>query len=367
MSDKTGVLYLRHVAGGGGGADTVILNTATLIDRERYSLVIGYVRKNSEDITPVLIKTKDRGIEYCDLPGSNIIDVRQMIRIGRLIRERNMKIVHCHDAKTRIYGYMLKFFFPRVKFIGTIHGWIARRRRSSYYIQLDRFALKRFDAVIVVSMSTMQTAQKHGLRRLHLIHNSIDTNKWQPLPSKKETGLRVGFVGRISKEKGPFDFVLTAANILKKYPGCELIVAGSGPEEDDMKTLARQKNIAKSFSFLGHLDESQLRVLYSRLDLLLMTSYTEALPMSLLEACAMQVPVVATRVGGVGEIIQDGYNGLLAEAGDVATISANALRLLEDRDLAQRLATNGRTVVQQRFSLQSCVKKIEEVYSNVLS
>jgi glycosyltransferase involved in cell wall biosynthesis len=364
-ADKKRILYLRHVAGGGGGADTVILNTASLIDRERYRVIIAYVRKETEDISAVMLKTNERNLEYYDLPGSGIIDISQIRRIGRLIRERDIRIVHCHDPKTDFYGYLLRLLFPKVKFVSTIHGWIERRKRSRYYMKMDRFALKRFDAVIAVSMSIMQTAQKYGISRLHLIHNSIDINKWQPLHFNKRDGFRIGFVGRLSKEKGPLDFVLTAKKMLAKYPECEFLVAGSGPEEGGMKALIRAENIEKSFKFSGHLKESDLLDLYNGLDLLLLPSYTEGLPMTVLEACAMRVPVIAAKVGGVGEIIEDGYNGLLGGAGDVDAMAANALKLLEDRELAKRLADNGRAVVERKFSLNACVKKIEEVYSHL--
>lgn len=371
MPERVGVLYLKQVAGSGGGAETVILNSVPLIDAKRFSTIIGCMRKEEENIGPVLEKLKGKGITYFELPGKSIIDLAQLRNICRLIREYNIKILHCHDPKTDLYGWLLGFIFPGLKLVSTIHGWIERRKRSSYYVKIDRFVLKRFDAVIAVSGAIMQVAQTHGILRTHLIRNSIDTDKWQPVSTEssvvKPGPLRIGFVGRISTEKGPFDFVRIARNVLEKYPDAEFLVAGKGPEEGQMKELLQQTGITKSFCFQGQLDEQQLHGLYAKLDLLLLTSYTEGLPMTVLEASAMGVPVVATRVGGVGEIIQDGHNGFLAGAGDVGTLSMLALKVLEDKKLADKFRDNGRKKVEQEFSLAAGVKKIEEAYEKVLA
>jgi glycosyltransferase involved in cell wall biosynthesis len=371
MPGKIGVLYLRQAAGGGGGADTVILNTVSHMDTDRFCVILAYMKKREENIGPVLEKLRGKGIPYFELPGKSIIDLAQLRNICRLIREHNIKILHSHDPKTDLYGYLLGFIFPRLKLVSTIHGWIERRIRSRYYVKIDRFVLKRFDAVIAVSGAIMQIAQTHGISRLHLIRNSINVNKWQPVKrgvsSERQGRFMIGFVGRISREKGPFDYVHIAVNILKKYPDTEFLVAGKGPEEESMKKLLQQTGIASSFYFQGQLDEQQLRELYSKLDLLLLTSYTEGLPITVLEASAMGVPLVATRVGGVCEIIQDGYNGLLADAGDIETLSVLALKVLEDKALADKFKRNGRKKVEEEFSLAASVKEIEGVYERVLS
>jgi len=371
MPEKTGILYLRQAASGGGGADTVILNTVSLLDKDRFHVVLGYLKKEAESISTILEKLKGKGAPYYELPGTGLIDIAQLKKISMLVREHDIKIIHCHDPKTDLYGYLLGFIFPHLKLVSTIHGWIERRRRSIYYVKIDRFALRRFHEVIAVSSQIMQVAHKHGINRTCLIRNSIDAHKWQPaatLFSSPSSGpFRIGFAGRLSKEKGLFDFVKIAANILKKYPLAEFLVAGKGPEEEAMKTFLKQTGIEKSFYFHGHLDGLHLHEFYAKLNMLLLTSYTEGLPMAVLEASAMGVPVVATRVGGVGEIIQHGYNGLLAEAGDIEALSASALQVMEDKELADTFRDSGRKKVEQEFSLEAGVKKIEGVYEKVLA
>ena len=369
MTHQIPVLYLRQSSEGGGGADTVMLDTASRLEPGRFNVIVGCLRKRHDNIGPLISKALGKGINLVDLPGGSFFDLVQFMAIARLIRLHGIKIVHCHDSKANIYGYLLGLRFKHLKLVSTLHGWIVRRPRSRFYLLLDRFVLRRFSAVIAVSRDLERTASGYGIKRICTIHNAVDTEVWRPaeqasMPSVSR-GYRVGYVGRLSKEKGPLDFMLTAKKILGKYPECEFLVAGNGPEEGAVKAFVRRENMERSFRFLGHLDRSGLRDLYGRLDVLLLPSYTEGLPMTILEACAMRVPVIATKVGGVEEIIRDGYNGLLVKAGDIDAMSATALTLLGNRELARKLANNGRLVAEQKFSLEVCVKKIEEVYSQI--
>jgi glycosyltransferase involved in cell wall biosynthesis len=366
MHERIPVLYLRQSSGGGGGADTVILNTALLMDSSHFFLIIAYLSKYDQRLT-FTNKLKETGVACFECPGIKIFDIRQFTSIVKLVKKYNVRIVHCHDFKADVYGYLLKVLFPGIRFVSTIHGWIARRLRSLLYIKIDRIVLKKCDAVIAVSHNIEQTAKGYGIQKLHLIQNSIRLDRWNPGESTKSQGhFRIGFIGRISKEKGPTDFVHAAKKIITQYPVCEFFVAGDGPEEKQMKTLVNQLELEGHFHFLGHLDENRLHDLYQKLDLLLLTSYTEGIPMAVLEASAMKVPVVATNVGGVSEVITHNVNGLLAEAGDLDSIVKNVFLIINNREVAEKFAENGRSIVETRFSINNKVKKLESIYMQIL-
>ena len=367
MSEKIVVLYLRQSTGSGGGADTIILNSATHIDSSQFLLIVVYLRKFSEDLSIISNSLKERRVSYFEFPGTSIFNVKQFINIIKLIRQYKVRIIHSHDPKTDFYGYLLKIFFPKLKIISTIHGWTRKRYRSILYTKLDKFLLKKFDAVIAVSENIEQIAKKHGIYRTHLIQNGIDINKWQPekrdiFPEDLTRHFTVGFVGRISKEKGPIDFVRVAQKILNQEANCEFWVAGGGPGRKSMRLMIKQLGVENKFQFLGQLDDNKLHTLYQKLDLFLLTSYTEGLPMTILEACAMSVPVVATNVGGVSEIITHDYNGFLADAGDIDTLASLVLKIKHNKELANSFKKNGRITVEEKFSFSARIKKIEEVY-----
>ncbi len=365
---KTSVLYIRQAAGGGGGADTMIANSLSLLKQTPLAITLAYLRKPTENIGAVYKILDDRGIAYIDLPGSSIFDLRQFMCIVRLIKKHDVRIVHCHDPKCDMYGYILRFLFPKIKFVSTLHGWIAKRARSKLYVAMDKFIIRSFDAVIAVSDQIQETARNHGIKNIHAIKNSIDVNKWRlngERPSNSHPP-RIGFAGRLSAEKGPLDFVRVAQKVLLKYPDAEFHVAGTGPEESAMKNLVRQLGIENRFHFAGHLDEKQLRSFYQNLDILLLTSYTEGVPLTILEAGAMEIPVVATNVGGVGEVIINEKNGLLAPAGDVELLADHVSRILKDQNWARELGMAGRRIVEKDFSIEANVKKIQAVYEKIL-
>jgi glycosyltransferase involved in cell wall biosynthesis len=368
MSEKISILYLRETKGRGGGADTIILDSIRYINKDSFSIIVVYLRKYKEVISyDISSQIRDMGCNYFELPGIKVFDLKQFFNIIKIIKQYNIKIVHCHDPKTDFYGYLLKIFFPELRFISTIHGWIERRKRSAYYIKIDIFVLKRFDAVIAVSNNIKQSAEKSGIKRTYLIQNSIDINRWRPSREKNPSRLfNIGFVGRISKEKGPIDFVFIAKKILAQDSNCEFWVAGEGPEEMAMKDLVRELELGNKFHFLGQLDYNQIHGFYKNINLLLSPSYTEGLPITILEACAMSVPVVATKVGGVNEIITHNYNGLLTDAGDIDLMARYALLIKHNNKLADMLKTNGRSIVENRFSLANNVKKIENLYIKIL-
>ncbi|TAN41332.1 MAG: glycosyltransferase family 1 protein [Nitrospirae bacterium] len=364
---KIPVLYLRQSRGGGGGADTVLLDTVSRLDPGRFQAIVGYIRKERDNISALTDKALSKGIRPLDLPGKTFIDLAQLRRLKELVRSRKIEIIHCNDQKSDVYGYLAGLLCPEVKLVSTIHGWISNRLRSRFYLMLDRMVLRRFDAVIVVSDDLRNKAIGYGMSKVHRIHNAVDTSFWVPSGHTEKNEMpRVGFVGRLSKEKGPLDFVRAAHRISQSLPNARFIVAGKGEEEDAMKRLIAALGFSDKFEFAGHLDESGLKSLYNTLDCLLMTSYTEGLPMTILEACAMRVPVVSTKVGGVAEIVQDGTNGFLSAAGDVETLAANAVRILTDGPLSVTLKNNGRKIVEENFSLTVNIEKLQAVYESVL-
>lgn len=369
MSEKITILYLRHSSGGGGGADTVILNLAAHIDTNQFLVIVVYLRNFKEDISLISEQSKEKGITFFEFPGIRFFDIKQFLNIVELVKKYNIKIVHCHDPKSDVYGFLLKVFLPKLRLVGTIHGWIQRRMRSVLYIKIAKFLLRRFDAVIAVSQDLEQDAKRDGIKNTYLIHNAIDTNLWkrrEDVSKSAKSPFVVGFIGRISREKGPFDFVNVAKKVIEQDTDYEFWVAGEGPEEEALKDLVKKFNLEDKFHFIGQLTKPILFDLYQKLDLLLLTSYTEGLPMVVLEACAMSVPVVTTNVGGVKEIIIHNYNGLLADAGDIDCLTRNVIALKKDKELIEKIKKNGRITVENEFSFKAAIEKIEAFYKAMI-
>lgn len=373
-ADRTVVVFLRHSAGSGGGADSVLLNTVMALDRSRFFPVVVFLRKHREPPSVHVPYLLAQQIPCFDLPGSRMFDLKQFRELSAIARRHRADIIHSNDPKSNVNSILLRTFLPGLKTVSTVHGWIRRRPRSALYMRVDLWALKRFDAVIAVSRNIADMAEARGVGNLHVIHNSIDPDAWVPASREQPSAgiqdiprpFRVGFIGRISAEKGPLDFVAAAAKIVAAHPSCKFLVAGEGPLEGQMREKVRQNKLEECFTFLGPLMQSQLIDVYRELDLLLLPSYTEGLPMVVLEAFAMAIPVVATQVGGVAEVISHGINGYLAEPGDSTALAGFAVRIIQNSEIRTALRDHARRTIEDHFSRKAAVGRLQDIYRRVM-
>jgi glycosyltransferase involved in cell wall biosynthesis len=367
------ILHLRQTEGGGGGADRVIAGLCGVVDRERFPFHVALLRLKTKDVSPLLREMSERGIPVSEFPGGRVLDLGQLRSLGRFIRDRKVRLLHSHDPKSDLVARLLALFHPGLKTLSTLHGWIGGTRKSDFYVWLDLAALKGFDRVIAVSNRNAEIARRAGVRRVEVVHNGIDTDWWKTddasdrLCDGGASPLTVGFVGRLSREKGPADFVRLAAAILERRPESRFVVAGSGPEEENMKETTRSLGVEGAFRFCGFVDPGALKILYGEMDVLALTSTTEGLPMNALEASAMRVCVAAFGVGGLPEVVEDGRDGILVEYGDIPSLADRIVGLSSDPKTLRAMTGAAREKVEKRFSLRRAVGRIEEVYAELLS
>jgi glycosyltransferase involved in cell wall biosynthesis len=154
--------------------------------------------------------------------------------------------------------------------------------------------------------------------------------------------------------------------VILQQPDIRFVVLGEGPDLPAMKTAVEAAGLGENFDFRGYQTQEELKKVYRAVDVLVLPSRREGLPMTILEACSMEVCVAAFSVGGVPEIITHGRNGLLAQPGNIAELAAQILALRQDALLSARLRSNGRATVVNRFSVQAQVRELEAVYADTL-
>ncbi|MEI6562940.1 MAG: glycosyltransferase family 4 protein [bacterium] len=364
------IVHLRCASGGGGGADRVILNTVPWLQTGLFRQAVLYLVKPGSDVSGLINPLSQRGLICCAMPGCSVFDFRQLLAVRGFIIEHKVRILHCHDAKADIYGFLLRLMLPSLKVISTLHGWTEKTRRGRIYSRLDKTILRRFNVVIAVSEHTARIARNHGIRRVVVVHNGIDPDEW-PLALSRESRpgnapATIAFVGRISAEKGPMEFVETARAVALQQPDSRFVVVGEGPDLPAMKDAVDSAGLSRNFDFRGYLSPENLKFAYPSMDVLVLPSRCEGLPMSILEACSMGVCVAAFSVGGVPEIISHGQDGLLAKPGNTGEMASQIVTLLQDKLLSARLRRAARTTIETRFSLQAQVRQLEAVYVEVL-
>ncbi len=257
----------------------------------------------------------------------------------------------------------------------TAHGYVSRSGKLNFYYRIDRWALRRMDHVIAVSEDLYDSLLQWGIpsNRCSLVENAIDAQQYartMPLAEAKEqlglaaTRQVIGAVGRLSPEKAFDRLILATDLLLRQGLDVELIVAGDGEEKPRLEALISKLGLGNRIRLLGY--RSDLLTVYQAMDVFALSSLREAFPNVILEALASEVPVVATQVAGVPQIIQHEENGLLVVPDDVDQLTGALSRLLRDAALRNCLAAAGRETVEQRYSFANRMRKVCMIYDRVL-
>ncbi len=253
------------------------------------------------------------------------------------------------------------------------------RDYSPVHWGLDALANRLNHHIIAVSSSirTFLGRKEHvPAAKISVIYNSVDLERFTP---REEPGARaaarqkfglpadaliVGGVGRLHYQKNFPLFLQVAAAVGARLPEVMFVVAGEGPERAALKDMSRSLGLADRVRFLGFVKD--MPELYEGLDLLLLTSHFEGTPLTVLEAMAMGVPVVASRVDGVDEVVEDGRDGILAASGSKGQFVDGVCRVLGDRDLRQWLSLKAQEKARRDYSAEAMVHRVEALYLQYL-
>jgi glycosyltransferase involved in cell wall biosynthesis len=262
-----------------------------------------------------------------------------------------------------------------VPIISVSHGWTAATWRVRVYEALDRCVLRRMDAVVCVSNAQADKVRRAGVpeAKIAVIHNAVGAEAFtepcadarQEMSSWFKTPPRwiIGAAGRLSPEKG-FEVLIDAAQrVNAERPGAGFVIFGDGPMREELQQLIAARGLQSNFVLAGFRKDVQ-RFLPS-FDIGVMSSHTEGLPIILLETCAAGVPSVATAVGGIPEVIEDGRTGYLAPAGDAMQLAARIVNLLDDDSLRQSMGRAARDRVRRDFSFAITSRKYLDVFNMI--
>ncbi|MEX2187964.1 MAG: glycosyltransferase family 4 protein [Pirellulales bacterium] len=367
------ILHLRTVTGPGGGPEKTILNSPRYIG-DGYEMRLGYLRPHDDPQYDLPDRAAALGVTLLDFPETGALDFRALKRISAEIGDFRPHLIHAHDYKTNLLSVVFGKWH-RVPVVTTVHGYVTRSARLNRYYAIDRFSLRWMKYVIAVSEDIRSQVLKFGVRadRCTVVPNAIDSDTFQPRNNKSlakqqlgisEHGLVVGAVGRLSEEKG-FDLLIRAVDRLhhEGHP-IELIIVGEGPARDRLEREISMCMHPQQIRLLGHC--ADVMSIYDAMDVFALSSLREGLPNVLLEALAMQIPIVATRIAGIPNVVDDGQSGLLVPPGDEAALAAAIRRLLVDEQLRERVAAAGRNCAVERFSFRKRMETIRAIYDRVL-
>jgi glycosyltransferase involved in cell wall biosynthesis len=355
-----------------GGAEIHLLNLIRNLDRDRYSPVVLCIGKNGpigEEIAKEGVPVKELGLLRKGGPDPGIVR-----SLREFFRKEKISLVHSHLYHANYYG-RLASFREGIPAVCTIHNTYASPKLHRRLI--NRWLARKTARMIAVSVPVRDDILRYdGVdpSKVVIIPNGVDPDRFDIPLTRVEARERLGIpadhfligtVGRLEEQKG-LQYLLDAVRILREGgKKAYLLMAGSGREEIRLREQAIRGGIEDAVFFLGA--RTDVPELYRAMDVFALSSLWEGGPITLLEAMASGIPVVATPVGFVPEILRDGVNGLLVPLRDPVILGEALWRVREDPAWAEAMGREGRESVRCGYTHRHLVEKVMAVYEEVLS
>jgi len=367
-------MKVLHLISSGGmyGAEAVILNLSQALNESSHSSVLGVFSNYSNPNLQLHESALREGIESNLIPCNGQIDGTVAASIRDLAARTKADVVHAHGYKADVYAYVA-LRGTATPMVSTCHNWLKDNPLVSFYGMVDRFVLRNYDAVIAVSAEVRARLLKAGVsaEKIRFIRNGIDLRPFaQAVPSLPATSdcanaFTVGWVGRLSNEKGPDIFLQAAARVLIDCPDARFVIVGDGPDLNKINVLIDELAIRKNVLLTGRRED--MPSVYASLDLMVSSSRQEGLPMAILEGMASGLALVATAVGEVSTVVLDDQTGVVVPSEDVESLAAGIIKLLQDPTLRKRFGNAGLKLIEEQFSAQRMTAEYLHVYDDVVA
>jgi glycosyltransferase involved in cell wall biosynthesis len=380
------VLHLRSCRGTGGGPEKTILFSAKEADPAEVRVHIAYLKSHDDAEFDLDKRAAKLGIRnFTTVEERHKFDAAALRKLLRILREKEIDLISCHCYKSDLYALLLSRFH-KMKLVTTAHGplaslrhfWSAQNWRVRYlYDQLDLRLLRYFDHVLVVADSMRKTIAGFGVApdSLTYVKNAIDSEYFRPEEGRAaelrgrlrlpENATVVGAVGRLNAEKDYPTFFEAAKLLLRERDDLYFTIAGKGPLEEDLRRRVAALGLTNRVLFLGHFHDT--RQVYDLLDVYVLSSTREGLPNTVLEAMAMEVPIVATDVDGVSEAVTHDRDAILVPPRAPERLAEGVRSVLQAPALADRLRRAARSRVVAEFSFAARMRRVEEIYRRVMN
>ena len=323
-------------------------------------------------------KAKEFNIKNYGIPMMGPIDVCAQWKLNKLVRREKVNLLCVHGYKACVMGWWagIKCGIPVIAFS---RGYTDENKKIAFYNWLERRTLGRMSGVVFVSEGQKKKVASFGVkvRNNWVVKNAINVHSKQSFnqdETRKEVLSELGLsydsklivtAGRLSPEKGHKYLIEAIKEMDGKQNNTCFVFCGEGQCREELEQLAKNLGVYKMCRFLGF--RRDLQRFFKAMDLMVLPSLTEGLPNVVLEAFAWAKPVVATKVGGVPEVIQHGVNGFLVPPERPDLLANSICRYLDNPDMMKSMGETGWRIVKSDFNLESQTQKLETIYRKVLS
>lgn len=346
-----------------GGTEKVIMQLCRYFNNKFNKIVVCSIGGIHE---VELYKLGIKHYKINDIENKNPINIiKTFINVFKIINRENINIVHTHHRMAAFYSSILKKIF-KFKFINTAHNTFNDK------ILFTKLALKNADIVSVGKKvkENLIDVYKLNPNQITVIYNGIEKNN-EPiieipeLKKYKDDGyFLVGNIGRLSEQKGMEYYINAIPDVLKRYPRVMFYIIGDGEDKMELINLAKELRIENNLIFLGF--RNDVINVIKQLDLIVLSSLWEGLPLTPIESFSQKKSVIATDVDGTPEIIKNGYNGILITPRNNKVITEKVIELAKNNDLRVTLENNALKTYRENFTQEIFIKRYEWFYNNTI-
>ena len=321
---------------------------------------------------------RNLGLAVENIPERRRFDLSVIPALKKVISQRRPDIVVSHSVKSHFLLWR-SHISRRLPWVAFHHGYTSTDRKMRVYNRLDRWSLPVADRIVTVCHAfARELSQTTGIAvdEISVLHNSIQAQLPPPQTDVRALRSRFGIaddeslvlaVGRLSKEKAHVDLIAAFNLLCETSPEAKgkLLIVGDGPERGRLQAAADSSGCREQIVFAGQF--SDVWPLYFAADVFALPSHSEGSPNVLLEAMVAGIPIVATAVGGVPEIVEDNKSALLVSPNDPPALAAAIARALTEKDLAKSLAANASLLVATRYTSENYVRALSKIYRDVVA
>ena len=353
-------------------------------ERATLDLVCGLMAEGACEVLLILINEERMGLGESAFAAEamrRVIPCRILSTASRLsprlargirevLNEERVDVLHTVGYKADLHGGWAAGFGRRVPSVATVHGWLNRPdAKERFYGWINRQALRRFQRVIVLSSYYEQWLTRLGFTHLVRIPSGYPSASLVPpdaahAPISSPDPLTVGLMGRLSEEKNHAMFLRVVRRLAETKQPIRFLIAGEGPERTAIESAIAQMGLQERVSLIGYVD---CGVFMCQVHVVVMCSKIENLPYTILEAMNWMRPVIATRVGGIPDLVEDGVTGCLVEPDDDEAMAACLEQMVQNPGTISAMASAARSKLEREFSQRAAVTRHAEVYRSLIA
>jgi len=356
--------HLNH-----GGIASYVVSLAKGLKERKHNVIVA----SSGGTLVEVLKKYEIAHEKIDITTKSELSPKvlfSMVKLFNPLRDNDIQIVHAQTRVTQVLSFWIDKIYG-IPQVSTCHGFFKPRLSRIKFPCWGRKVIAISDAV----KNHLQTDLKVKPEKIELIYNGLDIGKYpqynteQITESKKWIGLKpgavIGNIARLSDVKGQSYLIEAFSEVTKRFPDAQLLFVGDGKIKEELLAKVSELGLSKNVIFIPSIQDTSS--VLALMDVFVMCSLAEGLGLSIMEAQGMGVPVIATRVGGIPELVKDNQTGILVGPQDSASIAKAIISLLEDRQSARQLGVNAQKNIRENFTLENMITKTEKVYESVIT